>query len=795
MRVVNKTDLLHALVVTSREPPTPEMVLVVRGTFGFDEAGVIVPLEGVPQQVQGFLCADTFGDEDEERSGQLVRASDFAQFKPRAEVLVYGSCHPQGRVAQCDVQIAVGNWGKSLRVSGTRRWTNDGKPSQPDLFETMPLDFTHAFGGPGLPPAEGEEPVPHPDNPIGKGFGDGRLPNVELAEDLITDRESSPKPGGLGPINPSWPLRAGKQGTKYGGNYARTRAPYYAEDFDWTYFMAAPRDQWVSGSLKGDEKLTATNLLASHPELDSKLPALRVRCFVLDEQARFREVPMVLDTVALDTDDEQVSLTWRGLDAVRERDLADVTFVLIVHERLTDAPLPLEHYRQEMAAIEADPVGFERMRAEALESVEAIEGADPMSQWVLEKGLPMPPEFQKQLGSVYKQLADDGVDMEAKLAELKELHAAPPDEPPPAMLPFPEGRPRLFLRPQFKELRERIAFARARMPTGAEAPGSLLEMEQKLNDPKMLEVDPTLIAETNGEPGPEADLTGQDLSGRDFSGVDLHGAKLDGCVCIGTIFDAANLTGASLQGAMLFKARFKSAALSGANLSKCNAAYASFELADLSDTTLDEGYFANADLSGASLEGARGKVVSFLEAKLSNVRASGIQLSRSSFEKAVIDGACFDEADFDDCRFHNSEGAGCSFAGAKLLEGVFNEAKLSGVSFAGAALDRSKWLDAELTDADLSNVVAHDSHFTGAVLTRARFVKADLRAARFYRCNLEQVDFTRSNLHEADLTKAKLNKTLFVKANLYDAKLIEAKGPDVDFSGANLKRCIYEGRA
>ena len=34
MRVVNKTDLLHAVVVTSREPPTPEMVLVVRGTFG-----------------------------------------------------------------------------------------------------------------------------------------------------------------------------------------------------------------------------------------------------------------------------------------------------------------------------------------------------------------------------------------------------------------------------------------------------------------------------------------------------------------------------------------------------------------------------------------------------------------------------------------------------------------------------------------------------------------------------------------------------------------------------------------
>ena len=67
-----------------------------------------------------------------------------------------------------------------------------------------------------------------------------------------------------------------------------------------------------------------------------------------------------------------------------------------------------------------------------------------------------------------------------------------------------------------------------------------------------------------------------------------------------------------------------------------------------------------------------------------------------------------------------------------------------------------------------------------------------LKNARFYRCNLTHVDFSKSDLHAADLTRATLEKTLFKDANLYDAKLIDARGPGCDFSGANLKRAIYE---
>ena len=53
--------------------------------------------------------------------------------------------------------------------------------------------------------------------------------------------------------------------------------------------------------------------------LSVHLPGVRVRVFVKGKDARFREVPMSLDTLFADLDQGKLYLTWRGLDAVGGR--------------------------------------------------------------------------------------------------------------------------------------------------------------------------------------------------------------------------------------------------------------------------------------------------------------------------------------------------------------------------------------------------------------------------------------------------------------------------------------------
>src|SRR5262249_10610796 len=136
------------------------------------------------------------------------------------------------------------------------------------------------------------------------------------------------------------------------------RAPYYAEDFDWTYFHAAPPDQQIKGYLRGDEEIVFQGLHPEAPSFGARLPGLRVRAFVKDARGRFREAAMSLDTLFADLDAGALFLTWRGIDAVAEDDLSDVAVVHVAAEPLASERVPVDRYRAEVEAFEADPLGF-----------------------------------------------------------------------------------------------------------------------------------------------------------------------------------------------------------------------------------------------------------------------------------------------------------------------------------------------------------------------------------------------------------------------------------------------------
>ncbi|HZF50307.1 MAG TPA: DUF2169 domain-containing protein [Polyangiaceae bacterium] len=348
MRTKNLTPFPLGTKLTSTRPPQPEMVIVVRGRFDLVPEGAVTPVKGdVDAIAQGPLSGDRFAEADEERTGELLYPSDFADAKLRAEVMLRGSCHTPGGWprGECPVSLKVGAWSKTLAVFGPRSW-QDGlagaSPREPSSFTVMPLRWARAFGGTG-------------ENPVGVSLDGDLLPNIELPGRRIERRGDRPPPAGFGPINPAWAPRAGKVGVRYGASYAG-RTPFYAEDFDWTHFQAAPADQQLDGFFAGDEEVVLTNLHPDHAVLRTRLPGLRVRCFVNDIAKAFREVRLLLDTLFIEADAGQILLTWRGRTPVADTELEDVTTVLVASEPLAERPREIDHYRGVLERYEADPL-------------------------------------------------------------------------------------------------------------------------------------------------------------------------------------------------------------------------------------------------------------------------------------------------------------------------------------------------------------------------------------------------------------------------------------------------------
>ena len=146
---------------------------------------------------------DEFYEDDEDMVGGPRYSSDFAYFKPRADLLLVGKCYaPNGEellAQQCTFR--VGSYAKSLTVSGDRIWKKGvlgSTPSDPKPFKEIALRYENSYGGEG-----------YPKNPVGKGYGKEltesggkihRLPNILYPADKVDSPHTHLEPAGLGPL-------------------------------------------------------------------------------------------------------------------------------------------------------------------------------------------------------------------------------------------------------------------------------------------------------------------------------------------------------------------------------------------------------------------------------------------------------------------------------------------------------------------------------------------------------------------------------------------------------------------
>jgi uncharacterized protein YjbI with pentapeptide repeats len=826
--VFNQTFLRLGWLAWQREPKKHSWTVIVKGTYAMQHGAAAT---AVAADDQGSLDDDVHYDGD--RAASCRYPSDFAPFKPSADVMVVGTCHPEGAPATtARVGFTLERLSKSLRVVGDRHWIAQGQgavPSEPRPFRAQALCYERAFGGAGWAP-----------NPLGKGHVDGAighrhipLPNIERLDQPLTKLEDRPALAGLGPIDPRWPARMAKAGT-YDDRWLAERWPWFPDDFDYGYFNAAPADQQVAGYLRGDEALVLKGLHATQAKYETRLPGTRPRCFVRRNQAVIEEVPLVLDTVWVDGDAERLVLVWRGVTQVASKHFEDLDRLLVVSEALGEERRPASHYHEEhhwkAAAVDEELAHDDAPDRDAPEEEEPLDAEEEARA------------EEEALAEARKLLADakGPADLQARVAKATSIEAFL------AILREHGPKPTQAEQRVVDEMFERARVeAKAKVAAEGVDPAVLddpeLEAEEAPSAGERLTRDEVVARHASGASLAGADLTGVDLSGLDLSSAELSDATLRGARLDGTVLAGASLARADLRGvtaaaarvdlaqANLHQARLDDAVLPGALLVAADLGGASLDRAQLAgailvDATADAASLIGADLAAAELTGA-----SFAGAVLRGARLGGVAASRcdlgaadlteADLTAALLQGAELEGATLVRAKLRGAKAEAALFRGADLSDADLGEAALDGSNLAECVLDGARFERAGLSEAFLEGARGDSVSFAAARLERVRaaavvfasgvfdgaradgsiWTGATLRGARFSKVTLERADFSDADLAGASfhlavlkfavLDRASLRQARLTKVNLFEGRLEGADLSQADCRGSNFFGC------
>jgi hypothetical protein len=205
----------------------------------------------------------------------LLHETDLGPPKIATDVLLQGQAHsPTGRpVSELDIGFRVGEMTRLARVFGNRVWQRGllgASPGDPEPFVSMPLTYTHAWGGDDQdePKASG--------NPAGCGIikppddSPWRMPNVEDYKQRLRSPRDKVPVAGFGPVPSHWPWRRQYAGS-YDEAWFENHHPLLPQDLDPRHWQIAPPEQQVKGHLRGGEPVVLMNLTRAGFCPDSRL--------------------------------------------------------------------------------------------------------------------------------------------------------------------------------------------------------------------------------------------------------------------------------------------------------------------------------------------------------------------------------------------------------------------------------------------------------------------------------------------------------------------------------------------
>ena len=273
------------------------------------------------EQVLPVLADEYHG---EPGASSLKYAGEMHLPKPGTDVALVGSAHaPAGRaVAALDVELAVGELRKTVRVFGDREWKGgllSVSPTSPKPFTEMPLRFERAFGGVHVVDEEKGIVLAEERNPVGVGFAGKRkakdlvgqpLPNLEDPRQLLQKPGGTADPACFGFVAPSWLPRRSHAGT-YDEAWQKKRAPYLPKDFDARFFLSASAGLSFDRYLGGGETVRIVNAGRKGP-IQMELPRGRVDVVVRIAGTEHRP-PAKLETVLFEPDEDRFTMLWRAV--------------------------------------------------------------------------------------------------------------------------------------------------------------------------------------------------------------------------------------------------------------------------------------------------------------------------------------------------------------------------------------------------------------------------------------------------------------------------------------------------
>ncbi|WP_422088828.1 DUF2169 domain-containing protein [Variovorax sp.] len=781
----------------------------------------------MPEQELWQLAAEDIGP------GNVL---DLGMPKHEPEWLASGHAYTahQADRTMCAVKMVVAGSEKRLHVSGDRYWL-DGRITPPQPFDSMPLDWAHAYGGASVP-----------QNPQGIGSADEivngvrtrRLPNVESPDARMSAPGRAVRPASLGAIPPDWPQRAQLLGRSYDQQWLQTQYPGPADDMDWRYFNAAPPDQRWPGmpELPAGAPYEIWNMHPDEPVLRGALPRWRTRCFASRhaDGSELQETPLRLSTAWFFPHRRRAILIWHGSFAIAEDDAADMKHIMPALELESEAR-PLAHY-QSVLQLRLDPksavhavrdsdlvpravmgawagdrlpdaaakpsVRNQRagqLRAHEQERARLLrEGLDP------DKLLPEPVKIEGSL--TLDDLPEYSERMEAEIARTREdlrtrseqaIAASRHDGSPP---PGPPQRNRFDPDKVIAELARLEAFDEQvhRLPPEAQAGARADAAKARERMAAQIRQGHLYTAHLLDAAPPASSfrtaklrrrLGRAEAGRRNFARMNLIGADLSGMDLSGADFSGANLGDANLQGARLAGCNFTQAVLARARL----------ERAVLSDCRFD-----HANLGAALCDGADFSRASLRHANCSKTVFRACAMGSAVFEQTHVHESIWQQCDLRKSRWLQVAMIKMRFEDVSFEQASFRqmgwiECTLAGVSFARASLDSCGFTTLagheglDFTGATLvSSSFGHRSSLAGAVLRDAVLRHCGLRGVNLAGADLRGVQLEGCDFSGCDLRGAKLDRlaggeSLFIRTDFTGASLAGANFIDSNLSKSDLR--------
>ncbi len=672
--------------------------------------------------------------------------------KERGEVLLVGDCHAMKGipVPKRQVSLRIGPVAKSLDVYGNRVWNRDRgflRKSDPQPFLSMPVDFAHAFGGPG-----------YGQNPIGMGCEDSAngdlkpLPNIEDPTNPILSPEDRPAPAGFGPLGMIWTHRYSKIGKYQPGELGKDPPPLPANT-DWTFFNQALPDQWLPGMWGGGEDFSLSGF---HPDLETQtghVPRVRVRSFVTFRQGHTLEPVLSPETLWLFPCLSMGIMIHRGTLPIESDDASEIASILLGVEdpgenRSMDHYLAVKSRREEKNSKDISRFQETPLLPKRLENDPRANLLDPT--YLLGNSLESPFETRKILAQKMDEVQEKVDSLRSSLSKI----------PPP-----PEGsssditktfQDQLEKETQsFKKSKEQIATS---PPTSQSILKNIQQEGERLKD----------VAN-------DVDALKQNMAHKIEATINRfpsEGLKNLGKTREEILSRVANLKGGSQSPS------------------------------EIPPPPKDQSSFENLF--------SKDRIVALLQSERDRIGASfpdGIQLSPEASEKLLKLDASIESLKSNVNNMENREPPSNmkglirilhyfsppepnSSIATDLRRSVeeelvrtrhFRNRNLRGADLSGLDLSR-----ADFSDADVIGV-----NFTGSNLSGTQFTGAWATYANFSQCLLDRSDFSGANLGCADLSTARGIGTSFRDAFLSGALLIDTTFSEGDFSGAEFFHTVF----